>query len=718
MPKKKIAILGGGVGSLTAAYYLTRTPELREQHDVTLYQMGFRVGGKGASGRSMVPDEHFRIEEHGLHLWFGFYDNAFRTIKEVYDRKPALPDDRLITWRDAFSPSSFTPLGEDYAGKLGYWPFVWPTNLDVPGGELELSPLGALSQLTSIVRRVALQMLSGHPDASPLHRLVRGIVDTLEAAELTALLAALEVLEDLADWTIDRLAGHHAIIDAAINTVRKHLQRRAEERLDDDTFRRYFSIFDLGLTVILGVLDPKYGVVTDPEFDLDKLDHLEFRAFLLENGGDPWVVNESSYLRALYDLPFAYEDGDIAKPGLGAGTAIRIVLRIILTYKEACFFEMQAGMGEAVVAPMYEVLRQQGVKVEFFHKVRRLELSPDQRWVQRVHMDRQVDLVSGAYEPTFRVRGVTCWPSEPFWDQIVDGAAIRARLAAQKSSLESHWCTEKVGDVSLELGVDFDVVLLGIALGAFKKLNAEPTMCDELYAANPRFAAMADGLGLVPTQSFQLWTKPDLRGLGFAHADLGRPAMDGAPEPYSVWADCSQVLPREAWPTGDAPGGVFYFCGPWKNDLTTRPSTDTHVPAQSFVEVKANARSWLDQYVGYMWPDAKSPVDPAGLDYDVLYDPQHRAGVARLDYQWIRPNVDPTECCETSLPNTTHLRLKAHESGFENLVLAGAWLRTGINATCVEAATMSGMDAARAICGEPKQIVGEWFCMRRPPDAR
>jgi hypothetical protein len=266
----------------------------------------------------------------------------------------------------------------------------------------------------------------------------------------------------------------------------------------------------------------------------------------------------------------------------------------------------------------------------------------------------------------------------------------------------------------LELGRDFDLVVLGIALGAFKKLNAEPTMCDELYAANPRFRTMADGLNLVPTQSFQLWTKEDLNGLGWAVPEPPYPAMDGAPEPYSVWADCSHVIEREAWGAG-GPKGVFYFCGPWKNDLTTRPSTDDTVPARSFVEVEANATDWLSRFVGYMWPDARDPSNPDGLDWNALYDPRGGTGVARLRYQWIRPNADPSECCEASLPKTTELRLKADESGFENLYLSGAWLRTGLNATCVEAATMAGMDASRAICNEPREIVGEWFCMKRPP---
>ncbi|HEX4759277.1 MAG TPA: NAD(P)-binding protein, partial [Thermoleophilaceae bacterium] len=50
--REKIAVLGGGVGGMTAAFELTATPQLRERYDVTVYQLGWRVGGQGASGRN------------------------------------------------------------------------------------------------------------------------------------------------------------------------------------------------------------------------------------------------------------------------------------------------------------------------------------------------------------------------------------------------------------------------------------------------------------------------------------------------------------------------------------------------------------------------------------------------------------------------------------------------------------------------------------------
>ena len=82
MPKQKIAILGGGVGALGTAWELTSVQGWEDRYDITVYQLGWRMGGKGASGRNQAVRN--RIQEHGLHLWMGFYENAFRCIREAY----------------------------------------------------------------------------------------------------------------------------------------------------------------------------------------------------------------------------------------------------------------------------------------------------------------------------------------------------------------------------------------------------------------------------------------------------------------------------------------------------------------------------------------------------------------------------------------------------------------------------------------------------------
>src|SRR5262249_20654321 len=50
--KQKIAILGGGMAALTAAFELTRDKERAKRYEITVYQTGHRLGGKGASGRN------------------------------------------------------------------------------------------------------------------------------------------------------------------------------------------------------------------------------------------------------------------------------------------------------------------------------------------------------------------------------------------------------------------------------------------------------------------------------------------------------------------------------------------------------------------------------------------------------------------------------------------------------------------------------------------
>ena len=80
--KKKITILGGGLGALSTALELTNNPDWQSQIDsITVYQMGWRLGGKCATGRGTDG----RIEEHGIHLFGGGYYNALDAVSRVYE---------------------------------------------------------------------------------------------------------------------------------------------------------------------------------------------------------------------------------------------------------------------------------------------------------------------------------------------------------------------------------------------------------------------------------------------------------------------------------------------------------------------------------------------------------------------------------------------------------------------------------------------------------
>ena len=134
---------------MAAAFELTR-PEHGGRYQVTVYQLGWRLGGKGASGRGPAG----RIEEHGLHLWMGFYENAFRLVRECYAelaRDPrACP---IANWRDAFAPAPVVGVadrGPD--GRWRPWFAEIPATPGLPGDPI---PGGLRWTVTDYVGRVA-----------------------------------------------------------------------------------------------------------------------------------------------------------------------------------------------------------------------------------------------------------------------------------------------------------------------------------------------------------------------------------------------------------------------------------------------------------------------------------------------------------------------------------------------------------------------------------
>src|SRR5438445_4713900 len=92
------------MAGLSAAWRLSE-PGWRDRFEsITVYQRGWRLGGKGASSRGA----HGRIEEHGLHLWLGYYENAFRVLRECYEELDRTTTDRgarVRTWREAMIPT-------------------------------------------------------------------------------------------------------------------------------------------------------------------------------------------------------------------------------------------------------------------------------------------------------------------------------------------------------------------------------------------------------------------------------------------------------------------------------------------------------------------------------------------------------------------------------------------------------------------------------------
>ncbi len=708
--RQKIAILGGGMASLAAAFELTDQPGWQDRYEIILYQMGWRLGGKCASGRNAAQCQ--RIEEHGLHVWGGFYENAFRLIRKCYDELDRPPDHPLARWDDAFRPHHFVVFEEEVDGRWRHWPRMLAANQERPGEGHELLPLWAYLGMAvqwmidavhaSPYARQAAPVEAGwhlpawlqscfHQSEAVFVSVTTGVVGGVSLVSGCCEHVLLDLAHFLVHWH-----GHdpqtrpeHVRVGLSwlLGEFIRRFQRRVAGDLErDDGARRLWILLDFFHAVITGALAD--GVLWR---GFTAIDDYDFREWLKLHGASELTLN-SAPLRAYYDYFFAYDNGDLSKPTLAAGVALYHLTRLTFTYKTAIFWEMQAGMGDAVMAPLYEVLERRGVQFRFFHRVESLGLSADGTSVATIRVARQATVKGDTYRPLVTVKGVECWPSAPLYEQLVEGEELRRRGI----DLESPWSPwQPVETIALQAGRDFDQVILGITLAPLK------TICAELIAASPAWREMVGHLKTVQTLGVQVWLGPDREALGWT---MPAALMTGYAQLLNTWGDFSHLLPREEWPAASAPRSLAYFCGPLPDAMTIPDFSAHDFPEEERETLKQMSVVWLQKNLPYLLP-ATATAD-GGFDWSLLADPQGRAGADRFEAQYWRANVSPAERYVLSVPGDWRHRLRKGRSGFGNLFVAGDWVYTGLGG-CVEAAVMSGMMASRALSGHPRRIIGE-----------
>jgi uncharacterized protein with NAD-binding domain and iron-sulfur cluster len=699
----RVAIIGGGCAAMAAAFELTR-PQLAGRFEVSIYQAGWRLGGKGASGRGAAA----RIEEHGLHLWMGFYENAFRLMRECYaelGRDPASCP--IADWTDAFVPAPLIGVADRVPnGDWEIWEGALPPAPGLPGdpGALRWTVAEYMSRSVTLVRNLLETMRPGLAGAGSaaaggrdapaaiaeqIMRLVR-LGELATVAGFTQAVSALEmVIGGLSEYPQNVVL---ALLDGIARSAREVLEQSLTQEVP---LRRVWHVVDLTLATLRGMV--RFGIATDPR-GFDAIDDYDCREWLLLCGASEAAVN-SAWVRALYDLGFSYEDGDVTRPRIAAGQALRSMLRAFFTYRGSFFFRLQAGMGDVVFAPFYEVLRRRGVRFNFFHRLRHLRLAPAERiapgelpFVERLEFEEQARIRNGAeYEPLVDIDGLPCWPSTPRWEQLENGEAMRGR------DFESH--SDQGGTAkALRVGADFDFIVLAVGLGAV------PHVCAELVARDARWRAMVDHVKTVPTQAFQIWLNEDM-------ATLGRPGeplnVSGFVEPFDTWADMAHLIPREQW--REAPRALAYFCSVLDDGDGPAADNAAHAAAQR-ERVREHAVRFLDRDIGHLWPGAVRP--DGGFRWELLVDPSGAdpgpGDAARFATQFWTANVNPSDRYVLSLPGSSAYRISPLEQSCDNLTVAGDWTACGFNAGCVEAAVMSGRLAAHALALSPPlaEIVG------------
>lgn len=700
--RRRIAVLGAGIGSLSAVFEITSIPGWQDRFDIVVYQMGWLIGGKGASVRNRR--KFCRNEEHGLHVWLGFYDNAFDIMQRCYAELDPKHGHAWSCWSDAFDPLDsfvlfdpdigpsryFLPQRGGRPGKRSRREFVfWNYAVGLFRMAQDHHRNSPMADYIDSLDGLVLREDAGNRDQRvPLQKRAAGTYRQggFKSWPKEEPVERLATVLDRLDFTISRMPGDPRLLTNA---------DRAVLAADLDMVMTRFLQLDRGkliankdLLVDWELLDIAFGILRGMIFDdvitrgFDVIEDKEWSDWLVGHGVHPDALR-SAPVRACYDLVFGYAQGEEARPSVGAGTGTHCLLRMLLDYRGAAAYELNAGMGEAVFTPLYLVLRDRGVRFEFFCRVEALLPSVDGGRIDAIHFVRQARTYGGSpYHPLIRVKSLQCWPESPLFEQLQHGAALEAGGFA---SIDADGANEQF---VLRSGTGFDEVLLGIPLPELVEI------APELAAMSLEWQKMLSSIASTATMSAQIWTGriAEWPGPEKLRGAFGKP-LD------TVW-NAQTVLEHEDFPVADPPDSAMYLCGVLPQSVL-QGLAGANGPEE---EARNKAKNWLNTDGTTVW---SSLTHRGAFDWNSLYDPLKSVGPGRLDWQHVSANHKPWSRYVQSLPGTKRFRLLADRSGFDNLYLAGDWTLTALSAGCMEAAVMSGLRAARAISGHPVEISGE-----------
>jgi len=712
---------------MAAAFELSR-PEHEGKYHVTVYQQGWRLGGKGASGRGPAD----RIEEHGLHMWLGFYENAFRLMRECYAELGRDPEKcHIADWQDAFYPDNFVGMAD--VGKDGrwlHWTAFFPPADGLPGDPLtEHNPFTVTGYLTrtAALLRTLLTGVQTHQNARGSEAedeqnitdtemddsqvenpkgSVSGVIGSINRLLKFGLLTTTAgLIEAVAILEIAFKSGSKypegailKLLQGIAATARRQLEDVFER---DDELRYKWEIIDLVLAIVVGII--RFRLVYDPR-GFDAINDYECREWLRLNGASERSV-DSAFVRGLYDLAMAYPDGNPDRPALAAGQAIRGSLRMFFAYRGALFWKMRSGMGDVVFAPLYEVMKRRGVSFKFFHRLEEVRLAEpkdlsdgDRPYVKALEFSVQAKIEGDReYSPLIDVRGLPCWPAKPDFSQLVGGK----RLEQEGREFESFWDQRKEAKKTLKVGDSFDFVVLGVSIGAI------PYVCREILERDSRWCNMVENVKTVPSQAFQIWMRKDMEELGWTDPPVNLSAFV---KPFDTWADMRQLIAEESWT--EKPRAIAYFASVLAEPEGPPDYSDSAYPERQRAAVRENAIRFLNQDIQHLWPQAIQA--PGKFRWDLLVDPADQTSSSkmvdesRFDSQFWTANVNPSDRYVLALPGSPKFRISPLDNSYDNLTIAGDWTDCGFNEGCVEAAVMSGRLAAHAISTFPalEDIIG------------
>jgi hypothetical protein len=710
----RVAVLGAGPAGLAAAYGLSQTEALRAKYEVTVYQVGWRAGGKVASGRQ-GPEK--RLVMNGTHYLFGCYDNSFKLAKDAYEELEAAGDTRFGSFESAFIPLTMMAVKQFFQGRWHDWIFEIPTNGKVPGSDG--SALGLVDVLGMglqwlveavggwrLARAVGPRPPLGGDEGRPAwwERIVGPIEHGFESVANDLGLGALRMARRLAGRLAGGAQAEREVLEAIawlLDEVRRGLWQVLGPRAETDLEScRRVTLADLGCSVLI-------GAIRDDLFapgGMAAIDRYDFRAWLARHGAHEATLY-SPLVTGWYDAIASYEDGDSRRPNVSAGVTLNALLRAMWSYKGAFAYKPTRELGDSWVAPLVAMLRRRGVRFAFFHRVRDLEPGLDgarRPVIERIRVEQQVRLrEKGAcdYEPFIHVHGQPAWPDRPRYEQIDESwpespreGSGAERLRLRGVDLEDFYTPWRGEDLVLERGVHFDQVVLALPIESLR------FYCARILAERESWRQMVENVRGVDTRSLWLYFRPDLAALGWPAPPL---VLTAYLPPYATWEEVSFLRRAEEWPPGQEPGCISSVFGPMDGPFPAPPpDAPGDYPERQREAARRSALAFLSRDVGALWPGATSPRDPVGIDWRLLVDLENREGPARFDGQRVSANYGPIQRYTLATAGALQYRLRVDESSYGNLYLAGDWTRNTADVGCVEGAVASGLLAAIAMTGE------------------
>ena len=485
----------------------------------------------------------------------------------------------------------------------------------------------------------------------------------------------------------------------SVQTLVKRTFFTSEKSLETQEF---LAMIDTAAAVIIGFMEDNLL-----EKGFNTINHLDFHQWLKKHGASKTTL-DSGFVLMHYDKIMSYTNGDIHKPDMEAGTALQLYLPLYFCCKGAFYWDQEAGLGDAIFAPIYEVLKRRGVVFKFFHKVEELVLNSNSKFVEEIRMTKQVRLLTEEYNPLIKVKGLPSWPNEPKYKEIINQEAYL--LQQHNIDLESFWTNwtrvyeesfkHPIPEVILRRGKDFDIIVYGIPVGSLASL------CPELLDKSPSLRAANEHIGRIPSFNLQFWGTTDLeydpkKSFNFRILDARQRKS------YLTFYN-DDILKSEDWKAqGLEPNHLLYIVYmPDISHFEIPPGNNTLFPKEMTEEIKGLYMQTLPEVLRSM---GSNSFQDGVFNWTVLADPENRAGVERFDSQYVRLNFSPSDHYTQVLANTSQYRITTDGAGFDNIYFTGDWIQNGINYGTIEGAITSGLLTSKAISGYPEIIFFEQF---------